>query len=79
MVIVLLYIVRLYNLQVIDNKYKEDADTNAFLRKAIYPSRGIIYDRNGNVVVFNRPAYDVMLFRRVSRHLTRLISAIRSA
>lgn len=64
MVIVLLYIVRLYNLQVLDNKYKEDADTNAFLRKAIYPSRGIIYDRNGNVVVFNRPAYDVMMIPR---------------
>ena len=62
--IVLIYIVRLYNLQVGDNKYKAEADTNAFLRKAIYPSRGIIYDRNGNVVVFNRPAYDVMVIPR---------------
>lgn len=63
-VIVLLYIFHLFNLQVIDSKYKNDADTNAFLKKAIYPSRGVIYDRNGNVVVFNRPAYDVMMIPR---------------
>lgn len=62
--IVIIYIIRLFNLQVLDNRYKNDADTNAFLRKAIYPSRGIIYDRNGNVVVFNRPAYDVMIVPR---------------
>ena len=63
-VIVLIYLVRLFNLQVLDNSYKDEADSNAFLRKAIYPSRGIIYDRNGEVVVFNRPAYDIMLIPR---------------
>lgn len=62
--IVAIYIFRLFNLQVLDNKYKDDADANAFLKKAIYPSRGIIYDRNGNVVVYNRPAYDVMIIPR---------------
>lgn len=63
-VIVLLYLARLFNLQVIDDKYKNDADSNAFLRKAVYPSRGVIYDRNGKVVVFNRPAYDIMMIPR---------------
>lgn len=63
-IIVIIYIFRLFNLQVVDSTYKNDADTNAFLRKAVYPSRGIIYDRNGNVVVFNRPAYDVMIIPR---------------
>lgn len=63
-IIVIVYIFRLFNLQVVDSTYKNDADTNAFLRKAVYPSRGIIYDRNGNVVVFNRPAYDVMIIPR---------------
>lgn len=62
--IVALYIVNLFNLQVLDNKYKDEADTNAFLRKAVYPSRGTIYDRNGKVVVFNQPAYDVMMVPR---------------
>ena len=62
--IVIIYIIRLLNLQVLDNSFKDEADSNAFLRKAIYPSRGVIYDRNGNVVVFNRPAYDIMLIPR---------------
>ena len=63
-IIVIIYILRLLNLQVLDNRYKDDADSNAFLRKAIYPSRGVIYDRKGNVVVFNKPAYDIMVIPR---------------
>ena len=63
-VIALIYLVRLFGLQVIDTRYKDSADSNAFLRKAIYPSRGIIYDRDGRLVVFNQPAYDVMLVPR---------------
>lgn len=60
-VIVLIYAIRLFSLQVGDNKYKINADSNAFLEKTIYPSRGLIYDRTGKLVVFNQPAYDVML------------------
>lgn len=63
-VIVLIYLIRLFDLQVADSKYKEYADSNAFLKKAIYPSRGVMYDRNDKVVVFNQPAYDVMLIPR---------------
>lgn len=59
--IVAIYIVRLFNLQVSDDKYKENAESNAFLRKIVYPARGLMYDRNDNLVVFNQPAYDVML------------------
>lgn len=63
-VIVVLFIVRLFFLQVIDNGYKAWADNNAFLNKTLYPSRGIIYDRNGKLLVYNQPAYDVMLIMR---------------
>lgn len=64
MIIALIYIVRLFNLQVLDTTYKNSADSNAFLRKAVYPSRGIIYDRDGRLVVYNQPAYDVMMIPR---------------
>ncbi len=64
LLIVIIYTFRLLSLQVIDTRYKDEADSNAFLRKAIYPSRGVIYDRNGKVVVYNRPAYDIMLIPR---------------
>jgi len=59
--IVIIYILRLFSLQVGNDKYKENADSNAFLRRTIYPARGLIYDREGRLVVFNQPAYDVML------------------
>ena len=59
--IVVIYIIRLFCLQVTDSRYKEYADSNAFLRKAIYPSRGIIYDREGSSVGYNQTAYEVML------------------
>lgn len=62
--IAIIYGIKLYDLQISDSKYKESADSNAFLKKTIYPSRGLIYDRNGNLVVYNQPAYDVMLVPR---------------
>lgn len=62
--IALIYLVRLFDLQINDGKYKQRADSNAFLKKTVYPSRGLIYDRNGELVVYNQPAYDVMLIPR---------------
>ena len=62
--IALIYLVRLFDLQIQDGRYKASADSNAFLKKTIYPSRGLIYDRNGELVVYNQPAYDVMLIPR---------------
>ena len=59
--LVLIYVVRLFNLQVADDRYKQNAMSNAFLRRVIYPARGLMYDRNGRLLVFNQPAYDVML------------------
>ena len=64
LVIAVIYLIRLINLQVVDSRYKDYADSNAFMHKAIYPSRGIIYDRDGRLVVYNQPAYDVMLIPR---------------
>lgn len=62
--IILIYLFRLYSLQIDDDKYKNSADNNAFLKKTVYPSRGLIYDRNGKLVVYNQPAYDVMMIPR---------------
>ena len=59
--LVIIYVIRLFGLQVGDVKYKESADSNAFLRRVLYPARGLVYDRNDRLVVFNKPAYDVMI------------------
>ena len=59
--ITLIYIIRLIQLQVMDSTYKANADSNAFMEKVIYPSRGLIYDRNDSLVVYNTPEYDLVM------------------
>lgn len=72
-VVVLIFIIRLFNLQVSDGTYKENAESNAFFRKVLYPSRGLIYDRNGRLVVLNQPEYDVMLIPKdIGQHFDTL-------
>ena len=60
-VVVLVYIIRLFTLQIMSDDYKKNADSNAFLKKIEYPSRGVIYDRKGKLMVYNQPAYDIMV------------------
>ncbi len=64
LLIAVVYLIRLFGLQVADDKYKAFAENNAFLRKTQFPSRGLMYDRNGELVVYNQPAYDVMMIPR---------------
>lgn len=62
--VVFIYIVRLFILQVIDQSTQGKAETNAQLRQTIYPSRGLIYDRNGELLVANQPIYEVTIIVR---------------
>lgn len=62
--LVIIYILQLFRLQILSPEYRVFADSNAFLRKTLYPARGSIYDRNGNLVVYNQPTYDVMMVVR---------------
>ena len=66
--VVLIYVVRLFFLQIIDSSSNDKADSNALVRRTIYPSRGLIYDRNGELLVFNQPIYEVtMIVREMGR------------
>ena len=58
-VVAVIFIFRLFSLQVLSDKYKSSANNNAFLYKTVYPSRGVIYDRNHNLLVYNQPSYDI--------------------
>jgi penicillin-binding protein 2 len=62
--VVLVYIMRLFYLQVIDQSTKDQADNNALVKQTIYPSRGLIYDRNGELLVFNQPIYEITMTMR---------------
>ncbi|MBR6446111.1 MAG: penicillin-binding protein 2 [Prevotella sp.] len=59
--IVVVYIIRLFTLQLLSDDYKKNADSNAFLKKIEFPSRGVITDRNGKQMVYNQPVYDIMV------------------
>jgi len=60
----LLFIVRLFQIQVIDKSYEQYALSNAQSIRTIYPARGLIYDRNGKIMVYNKAAYDIMVTPR---------------
>lgn len=52
---------KLFVIQIIDDKYKLAADNNALSYDIIYPTRGVIYDRNGKIIVGNKVAYDIVV------------------
>ena len=57
-------IIRLFSIQILDDKYKLDAENNSMVYSTIYPTRGIINDRYGNILVGNKVAYDLLVTPR---------------
>jgi penicillin-binding protein 2 len=54
-------VIRLFIIQVVKNSYRLSADNNVLRYVTQYPARGLIYDRNGKLIVFNQAAYDLMV------------------
>ncbi len=57
----LILIAQLFNLQILKDEYKITAENNAFKYITRYPVRGLILDRNGNILVGNKNTYDIMV------------------
>lgn len=57
----LVVLIRLFHLQVIDRSYRMSASNNVLRYITQYPARGLIYDRNGEILVHNQAAYDLMV------------------
>ena len=58
----ILFIFRLFYLQVLNSKYKPSPYNNSAIAvKYDYPDRGFIYDRNNVLMVANQPSYDIMV------------------
>jgi penicillin-binding protein 2 len=62
--VVILFLIRLFNLQITDDTYKLSAENNSQRQITQYPARGLIYDRNGELLVYNQAAYDLMIVPR---------------
>ncbi|NQU35211.1 MAG: penicillin-binding protein 2 [Bacteroidetes bacterium] len=67
--IALTFIIRLFYLQIIDSSYKLSADNIVLREVREYPPRGLIYDRNGELLVFNEAAYDLMIIPRQMKNI----------
>lgn len=70
--VVLVYVIRLFQIQILDTRYRNSADNNALYYRTVYPTRGVIYDRNGNMIVSNQPSFDVMVVMRNVKNLDTL-------
>jgi len=57
----LIIILRLFYIQVVDNTWQKEAANISERRITVFPSRGLIFDRNQKLLVSNRPVYDLMV------------------
>jgi len=57
-------LVKLFLIQVTDDSYLRKAEQNAIQRIVDHPYRGLVYDRNGNLLVYNNPVFDLMVIPR---------------
>ncbi len=74
--VITLYIVRLYQLQILSPEYKERAENNARYYKTESAIRGLIYDRNGKLLVSNNLTYDLMVtMHETKKHIDTLALA----
>ncbi len=55
---------KLFHLQVLDSTFKEFATNNVLRNVVQYPARGLLYDRNGRLLVHNKAAYDLLITPR---------------
>ncbi len=64
-----IFLVKLFFIQVVDRRYEELANSNAILREIDPPVRGLIRDRNGKLLVYNTPEFDLEIIRKEVKQL----------
>lgn len=60
-VIGIIYLLKLFSIQVLDKSWSDDADNNVLRFVTQYPARGKVFDRNGELLVYNEAVYDLMV------------------
>ena len=76
-VVAIVLLGKLFYIQIIDDKYKINASNNSMVYDIIYPTRGIIYDRNGKIIVSNKVTYDILVTpREVTPFDTLLLASV---
>lgn len=70
--VVIIYLIRLFSLQLMSDDYKKNADSNAFRKEIQYPSRGLILDRKGRLLVYNESSFNIMVVMNDQRGIDTL-------
>lgn len=61
-IIIIILFVKTFQFQVLENKrFLAQAEENKFIIHLIRAERGVIYDKNGKQLVFNRPSFDLVV------------------
>lgn len=68
----IIFLIRLFFIQVIDDSYKLSAENNVLRHMTDYPARGLVYDRNGKLLVYNEAYYDLMVIPKQMKDLDTL-------
>jgi penicillin-binding protein 2 len=62
--VAIIFLIKLFFIQVVDSKYRELAQSNAIVKQVDYPVRGLIYDRDGKLIVYNTPEFDLQIIKK---------------
>lgn len=60
----IVFLAKLFYIQLVDDRYARMAESNTIVKEIEYPFRGLIYDRNGKLLVYNTPEYDLFVVRK---------------
>ena len=71
-VAVLILLVKLFVIQIVNQSYKRSSENNTLRYITQYPARGKIFDRHGNLLVYNEAIYDLMVTPRQVKNLDTL-------
>jgi penicillin-binding protein 2 len=61
LVVGLVFLIKLFFIQVLNTNYVDAAERNIVQRIIEYPYRGLLYDREGKLIVYNNPVYDIQV------------------
>ncbi len=70
--VIIVFLLRLFYIQVVDDSYKLSANNNVIRPITDFPARGLIYDRNGTLLVYNEPVYDLMIIPKQAKNIDSL-------
>ena len=63
-IIAFIFLAKLFYIQIINDKYKFSAQNNVLRYDVKYPGRGLLYDRNNQLLAYNEASYDLMVIPR---------------